>query len=230
MLAGFVIAREAGKPESPKLGRKKLVELGSGCGAALLACALRADFACLGIEREASLIDCARKNAALLGLDGRAAFARADLAKKGFFRDFPLWQGQCGLAMANPPWRSRGAGPAPESALRRKALCAEKGGLELFCRRASGFLLARGRFYCILPPALLPEFLLAASAADLGLRLVLPVASHAGEKARRLLLMCGKNMRAEPELAAQLDLHQDEAAKSGWTSRALAFCPWLSQT
>ncbi|ATD80007.1 hypothetical protein CNY67_00120 [Desulfovibrio sp. G11] len=56
---------------SPGLTPVPVAELGSGCGAALLALALRCpQVAGLGLEREEPLVQAARRNARLLGLSG----------------------------------------------------------------------------------------------------------------------------------------------------------------
>ncbi|WP_291438526.1 N-6 DNA methylase [Desulfovibrio sp.] len=64
----------SGLPSGP--AHVPVAELGSGCGAALLALALRCpQVAGLGLEREEPLVQAARRNADLLGLSGQAGQA-----------------------------------------------------------------------------------------------------------------------------------------------------------
>lgn len=146
-------------------------------------------------------------------------FIQADLAERN------PGASPCQLVMANPPWLQPGAGRRPVGELRQKALCADESTLAVFCRAASCMLASRGSYCLILPPALIGAFFAAIAALPLGLREVLPVASHKGESASRLLLLARKDAVSAPELLPQLVLHESDC--QGWTGEAIDFCPWL---
>lgn len=195
------------------------VDLGTGCGAALIALALvNPAIRGAGIDICPQYIACARENAANLGLADRLRFIRADLADKR-----ACVSGAFQLALANPPWLAPGAGREPKSELRRAALCQKPDTLSVFCRAASRLLAYHGMFCAILPPALLCEFCASLSTARLGLRAILPVASRAGEPALRLLILARKEAASRPEVLPPLCLHE----KSGFSQAALEFCPPL---
>ena len=71
--------------------------------------------------------------------------------------------------------------------------------------------------------------------SSLGLRRIVPVRPHSHSPATRLLAEARKDAAAELRLEAPLTLHRKQSgrtaqARPSWTSRALAFCPWLTAT
>lgn len=209
----------------------KMAEVGCGCGAALLACAMSLPGRFLGIDHDENLVAAALRNRDSLGFGNEVSFCGANIFQKGFFRQFPDWAGQCDMVLANPPWRRENAGAPPKDSRRKNALCAGKSTLAAFCGRASGFLRAKGAFCCIIPPGLLCEFHDKAREADLGIRSILPVASHAGENARAILALCKKNVSCEPAILPPLAVHEpagDNGQNPRWTLAAVEFCPWLA--
>ncbi len=203
-------------------------ELGSGCGASLLAFALlRGNARCIGLEREPALLAAAVANAALLGLSERVSFAQADLAAPALPAALKHWQNGCSIVLANPPWRLPGAGRKSPSPLREGAMCSGPGLLESFCVHAAKLLGWHG-FFCVVVPAALLPLLLDVLPPNLGLRKILPVASHVGKAPRRLLIALQKNASHDLELDFPLILHENENdRKNLWTKEAMAFCPWL---
>ncbi len=115
--------RAAGGRASGKARPRRVAELGTGCGAALLGVALRCpDARCLGLEREPALLRAAAANAQALGLADRVSFHMADLAAPA------AWPGRLGeegpqdLVLANPPWGLPGRGRPSPSRLREATL------------------------------------------------------------------------------------------------------------
>lgn len=201
----------------------RAAELGAGCGAGLIAFALLTPSACcLGLDCEAELVAAAIKNARLMGLDERIDFAMAD-----FEQDQPPASGDFQLVMANPPWLRPGAGRMPRERLRRQAICLRPDTLSAFCRAASRLLRRHGFFCMIVSAELLCDICLCIASLPLGLRQILPLSSHTGKPASRLLLMAQKNAASEPRLLAPLYLHQPGQR---WTMAALEFCPWLANS
>ncbi|MBD5538758.1 MAG: methyltransferase domain-containing protein [Desulfovibrio sp.] len=206
-----------------------VAELGSGCGAALLGVALLCPAArCLGLEREAVLVEAARANADALGLSGRVRFCVADVAAP--VQDAGLRD----MVLANPPWGLPASGRRSPSGLREAALrgadARDGDAFPAFCQAAGRLLRHRGAFCCIVPAQALTRICDALEGARLGLRRILPLRPHTGKAAHRLLLLAQKEACAEPVLCSPLTLHR-RGATSGpsWTRAALGFCPWLAQ-
>lgn len=208
----------------------RVIELGCGCGAAILGFALTQPRAiCLGLEKEWELIDAAQLNAVQLGLNARVEFLPIDLENNPHQSLPESWRGQCALVQANPPWTIVGEGKLPRNSLRQHALCASPDLLTKFCKAANVALCHHGFFCCILPPRRLPDFMGAIDAAGLGLRTILPVASFDGRHAKRLLLLCQKDAANDLHLKYPLVLYQLNNQKQVVpTNMAIKFCPWLA--
>ncbi len=237
--------RAAGGRASGKARPRRVAELGTGCGAALLGVALRCpDARCLGLEREPALLRAAAANAQALGLADRVSFHMADLAAPA------AWPGRLGeegpqdLVLANPPWGLPGRGRPSPSRLREAALRGTEadgnGGdgdaLPVFCAAAARLLRHRGAFCCIVAAGALTRICAALDGARLGLRRGLPLRSRTRAPSSRLLLLAQKGAAADVQLLAPLTLHGRATAPAGsgdspaWTRAALAFCPWLAHS
>lgn len=237
--------RPAGGRASGQGRHRRVAELGSGCGAALLGVALRCPgIRCLGLEREPSLVRAAAANAQALGLADSVRFCVADLAAPTAWPEPLREEAPQDLVLANPPWGLPGAGRSSPSPLREAALRgpapAGNGGngdaLPVFCAAAARLLRHRGVFCCIVPAGALTRICIALDSARLGLRRVLPLRSQTRAPSRRLLLLAQKDAAADVRLLAPLTLHGRAAAAPGsggrphWTRAALAFCPWLAHS
>ncbi|WP_308621568.1 N-6 DNA methylase [uncultured Desulfovibrio sp.] len=240
--------RAAGGRASGKGRPRRVAELGTGCGAALLGVALRCpDVRCLGLEREPSLVRAAAANAEALGLGDRVSFCMADLAAPEAWPEPLKEAAPQDLVLANPPWGLPGQGrpsPSPlrEAALRGTAINGNGGNggdgdaLPVFCAAAARLLRHRGVFCCIAAAGALTRICAALDGARLGLRRILPLRSQTRAPSRRLLLLAQKDAAADVELLAPLTLHGRAAAEPGsgkrprWTRAALAFCPWLAHS
>lgn len=206
------------------------LELGAGCGAALLGLALRRpELTGLGLEREPALVAAARDNADRLGLAERLRFRIADIGVAATGEP-----GDAGrdMVLANPPWGLPGHGRRSPRPLREAALRGEGDALALFARAAARLLRHHGDFCLVTAADTLVRLCAALDAAGLGLRRILPVRPLAGRPARRLLVLARKGAAHEPRLLAPLTLHRAAPAHEGssprWTAAARAFCPWLA--
>ena len=251
LLAAFAARGVEGMNEAR---RKQLTaaELGCGCGAALLALALRCGTVTgLGLEREPPLVQAATANALYLGLADRLHFAQADLADRALLAALPALPavlgvnggkaGSLDLVLANPPYGVEGR--PSQSHMRERALRGAQGTqgaqvaenrtqvLTVFCRAAAGLLRHQGYFFCIYDAPALPHLSSALDAAGFGLRALLPVRTHASRPALRVLVLARKNAAHQCAIEAPLTLHvgkprggkQDTAqTKSGQTATAQA--------
>lgn len=203
--------------------RKQLAaaELGCGCGAALLALALRCHTVRgLGLEREAPLVQAATANAQRLGLTDRLHFAQADLADRALLAALPgvygCKTGSLDLVLANPPYGVEGR--PSQSHLRERALRGAQGKedraevLTIFCRAAATLLRHQGYFFCIYDALALPLLSSALDAAGFGLRGLLPVRTHASRPALRVLALARKNAAHQCVIEAPLTLHVGKAS------------------
>ena len=242
LLAAFAARGVEGMNEAR---RKQLTaaDLGCGCGAALLALALRCETVSgLGLEREAPLVQAATANALHLGLADRLHFAQADLADKAFMAALPAASGyragSLDLVLANPPYGVEGR-PSP-SHLRERAMRGAQGKedrthvLTIFCRAAATLLRHQGYFFCIYDALALPLLSGALDAAGFGLRGLLPVRTHTSKPALRVLVLARKNTAHQCAIEAPLTLHTGKHCKPPadtgsprWSAQALRFCPWL---
>lgn len=220
-----------------------VAELGSGCGAALLALALRCpQVSGLGLEREEPLVQAALRNATLLGLCGQTHFAVLDISERSALSTLdasPASQrriaGSLHIVLTNPPYDA--GGRSSPQGMRERALRgsdntrSEKTGkktLDIFCRAAATLLRHRGYFFCIHDARALPQLCVALHAARLGVRRILPVHSRAGGPALRVLVESRKGAAHDTVLEAPLYLHGDSSdGTPHWTDEALLFCPWL---
>lgn len=196
-----------------------VAELGSGCGASLLALGLaHPDISGTGFEQEAELVSAANQNAVLLGLEARINFILADISSldSAFFYGYDL-------VLANPPWRK---GRPPVSRLRRNALSMQTDTLAVFCACACKLLHNRGLFCIILPPSLLCELVWAIQSLQLGLRQIQPIASFRDNPAKRTLCLLQKDAASDPVLLPTLALQEQTAYGATWTEAARNFCPW----
>ena len=235
LLAAFAARGVEGMNEAR---RKQITaaELGCGCGAALLALALRCGTVTgLGLEREPPLVQAATANALYLGLADRLHFAQADLADRALLADLPdlpcmpgvpgvngCKAGSLDLVLANPPYGVEGR--PSQSHMRERALRGAQGMqgthvaenrtqvLTVFCRAAAGLLRHQGYFFCIYDALALPHLSSALDAAGFGLRGLLPVRTHASRPALRVLVLARKNAAHQCAIEAPLTLHVGKAS------------------
>lgn len=201
------------------------VELGCGCGAATFAFApLAGESRVVGFDNDVEAVAAAEKNAVSLGLNGKVSFAVADVT------DPKTWpqniRRKARLAFANPPWYEPESGRRPASEKRERAFFGS-GILKNFVLAAREFLLFRGFFCVVLPPAATYRFISIAEAAGFGARKLLPTHAFAGAPAKRVLALFQKEAKTDVEWLFPLVLYDGPGKNPRYSAEALDFCPYL---
>ncbi|SCM72768.1 hypothetical protein [Desulfovibrio sp. 86] len=124
--------------------------------------------------------------------------------------------------LANPPY-DRGGRSSPrhmrERALRTSTDADSRtSALDTFCRAAATLLRHQGRFFCIYDAQALPRLCVALNAVRLGVRRILPVQSHRGGPALRVLVEARKNAAHDTVLETPLILHDAPETNAPKTS------------
>lgn len=191
---------------------ERVLEAGTGAGAALLCLAARVPGVHgLGIERDRSLAALAERNFADNGWAERIAVLAADIAE---VPDLGTFDHAC----ANPPWHSPGGTASPEAA-REAAKRSAAGLLELWADRLARGLRRGGTLTLILPAGSLRCGLAALSAADCGSESLLPLWPKPGSSARSMLIRGAKARAGPSRMLPGLTLHR---AEGGYTDEAEA--------
>jgi tRNA1(Val) A37 N6-methylase TrmN6 len=188
----------------PARSGERVLEGGSGAGAALLCLAARVPaLRGLGVERDPSLVALATHNAEANGAVG-LAFVAGNLTT---LRGPDLGGGPFDHALANPPYHSP-AGSISPLAARVSAKRAEPGLLAAWARALVAPLRHRGTLTFILPAGSLPEGLVAMTAAGCPANSVLPLWPKLGRPAKLVLVHGVKGGRAPLRLLPGLVLHE----------------------
>ncbi len=196
----------------PAMPGERVLEGGTGSGAALLCLAARVGgVAGVGIERDTALAALARANIASNGFAGLAV-------QEGDLAALQPQGGPFDHAFANPPWHDPAGTPSADprqEAARRAA----PGLLARWALLLAAPLRPRGTLTFVLPAASLAEGLAALPAAGCGSPAVLPLWPRAGRPARLLLLRGVKGGRGPGTLLPGLVLH---GPANGYTDAAQA--------
>lgn len=177
----------------------RLLELGCGAGAALIAAAWRLPQATLaGAERDAAMAALARRNVATNGLEARVRIEEVDV-----FARAPL--GVFEGVFCNPPFANPGEGAAPDAS-RTHAFITEHA-VEDWVKAAVDRLTGGGVFTIIHRADKLAEILKALDGRLGGVE-VLPIRPRESEPAKRVLVRARKGSRAALRLLKGLDLHE----------------------
>lgn len=178
---------------------ERVLEAGSGSGAALLCLAARVpDITGVGVERDAELAALARGNAAANGFLG-LRFVAAGIAEAGDLGGFDH-------ALANPPYHSQTGTASPDS-MRRLA---KQGSPELLIEwtgAMAGCLHQRGTLTLIVRDAVLPDALAALAAAGCGASALFPLWRRTGDSSKLAVVRGVKGGRGPFRLLAGLALH-----------------------
>ena len=188
---------------------ERVLEGGSGAGAALLCVAARvADVTGVGVEIDPALVALAAANAAANGFE-RLDFVAGDVAD----RHEPDWSGASGFdhAMANPPWHAASATSSPEA---HKALArqATPGLLVAWARALARGLRHRGTLTWVIGADHTDAALAALAAAGCGGLTLFPLWPRAGVGARLVLVRGVKGGRGPFRLLPGLVLHEVNGA------------------
>jgi len=186
----------------PARANERVLEGGSGAGAALLCLAARVPgVAGVGVERDAELAALAAGNARANGAGGlsfiAASLETAELA------------GPFDHAIANPPYHPAHATASPDPA-RDSAKRAAPGLLDIWVRQLAKPLRRFGSLTLILPASRLPECLAALDAVQCPAAAIHPLWPKPGRAAKLLLVQGRKFGRSPLRLLPGLVLHQPD--------------------
>jgi tRNA1(Val) A37 N6-methylase TrmN6 len=201
MLAAAVSDRD-GRPFS-------VLDAGAGVGTAGLCVAWRCPGArVVLVERETELVALARENIARNSLEDRVSVLAADLARVSASElgANDVSEGSFDQVIANPPYHAEGAGTAARHALKSAAHAMPEAGLEDWSRFLARMTRPGGEVLIVHKTEALPE-LMRCLEGRFGSLSALPLHSHAGEAAGRVLLRGRKGSRAPFRLEAGLVLH-----------------------
>ena len=202
----------------PARSGDRVLEAGSGAGAALLCLAARVPgISGLGVEISPDLVELARRNAAANGWPA-LGFVAADIANAGTLGTFDH-------ACANPPYH-RAPGTASLDPAREAAKRGSPHLLAAWTRAMGERLRPRGTLTLIAPAAELPAVLTALDAAGCPLAALLPLWPRAGRPAKLALMRGVKGWRGRSRLLAGLTLHETDGAFTPEAEAVLrAGCP-----
>lgn len=195
----------------PARAGERVIEGGTGAGAALLCLAARVPgVGGLGVEREEALAALAARNAAGNGFHG-LGFMAAEIER---LPDIGLFDHAC----ANPPYHPPGGSASPHPA-RERAKRGEAGLLAAWAMALGARLRPRGSLTLILPAAEIETALAALRAGGCGAPAILPLWPRAGQAAKLMLVQGLRGAGGPARLLAGLALH---AADGKFTDAAEA--------
>jgi len=184
----------------PARAGDRVLEAGSGAGAALLCLAARVErIRGLGVEIDPALAAIATANARANG-HADLHFANADI------RGLDDW-GIFDHACANPPYHRAGGTPS-SSAARMAAKIADAGLWVDWTVAMTRRLRPSGTLTLILPAAMLADALGAMDGAQCGSATIFPLWPRLGEAAKLLILRMVRGGRGPTRLLAGLALHE----------------------
>lgn len=195
-----------------RVGPFRVLDVGAGVGTAGLAVAWRCKQAeVVLIEREPDLVALARENIARNGLDERVSVVEADLLQVSTAALAAAGVGEATFdqVIANPPFHTEGAGTAARHALKAAAHAMPEAALDDWCRFLARMARPGGEALIIHKTAALPELIQGLKGRFGGLS-ALPLHSHAGEPAGRIILKGTKGSRAPFRLESGLLLHEED--------------------
>lgn len=183
---------------------ERVLDLGSGTGAAALCLAVREPGCRIsGLERELALVRLAQSSAELSGVAGRVDFMVGDLLAP----PPRLAPASFHHVMANPPFLPAGGAASPEPG---RALAHVEGGagLEDWVRAALTLARPKGTVTFIHRADRL-DALIAAFAGRAGELVLFPLWPEAGRPAKRILVRARKGVASPARLAGGLVLHRE---------------------
>ena len=193
---------------------ERVLEAGTGAGAALLCLAARVPGVVgVGVERDAAMATLARCNMAPFANLSVFEGAVEQLGELPPFDHAPFDH-----AGANPPWHDP-AGTAPPDPVRRGALHAPAGALALWCRVLAGRLRPGGTLTLVLAARLAGEGAACLRAAGAGRVLTRPLLPKEGRAPKIVLLHAVAGSDAPGHTLPGLVLHR---AEGGYTAEAEA--------
>ena len=164
------------------------VDLGSGCGicSLLLADYNKADHV-YAVEIQSELASTAERNVKFNNLEDKVSVICTDLrliGKKSF-------QHPIDVVIANPPYFVKGSGKTCPDPSRNASRFELNGGLADFCSTASEIMSPGAKFFCVIRPERLSEFVSSLRSSALELRKMTMVC-HTASSAPSVLLCCAE--------------------------------------
>lgn len=166
-------------------GRGKIIELGSGTGAAALILSWRTGSPVEGVELDSDLVTMSNDSARLNGLD--CSFRQGDLRRLE-----TLPQGGYGTVLVNPPYQEEGKGLPSHHLSRRQARQGQGCSLAQVFAAGAHLLGSKGKLFMILRSDRLPEAMSLAQNHRLMPIECQPVYAKEGKEAFAFLLACRK--------------------------------------
>lgn len=197
----------------PKDASGIVADLGAGAGVAGFALInLNEDLELVAVERNKEMAELARQSSLLsqnAHLRDRIKVIEADVTLSGLNRQ------SAGLAtdsvdhvIMNPPYNSQGARP-PNDPLRAEAFIMAQGGLDAWFRTAAAMMQGDGYFSVIHRTDSLGE-VIACSQGRFGNLEIIPIHSHAGEPAKRMIVRGIRGSKAPSCILPGFIVHSDE--------------------
>ncbi len=201
----------------PAAGSERVIDVGTGVGAAALCLAARLpDVRVTGIERERDLVRLATDNVALNDRATRVLMMAGDLLTP----PPRLEPGTFDHAMANPPYLASGTATPPADAGRAAAHVESEADLAAWLRFALMMLRSKGSLTLIHRADRL-DALLAGLAGRAGEIVVFPLWPGAGKPAKRILLRARKGVATPLRLAPGLVLHEADGRYTAAAEKVL---------
>ena len=192
----------------PARNGERVLEAGTGAGAALLCLAARLPgVAAVGAERDPALAALAARNIAANGWSARLGVTIADVVETG------ATLGRFDHACANPPWHDP-ASTASVDAARRAAKQGSAGLVASWASALASCLVRGGSLTFILPAGLLTEALAGLAAAECGTRVLAPLWPKPARPAKLILVQGRKGGRGPDRVIPGLVLHRPDGSPS----------------
>jgi len=189
----------------------RVVDLGTGNAVIPILLAARGiRISIVGVEVQGELLDLARRNVLINGLEGTVTLVHRDVRDLGG----SLGSSSFDVAISNPPYRRLKTGrinPDPQKALARHEIL---GSLEDMARAASSLLRTRARFYVVYPASRLADMLSIMRRSDLEPKRIRLVHPSASEEAKLVLAEAVKGGRGELRVLAPLIVHDLEGSST----------------
>lgn len=189
----------------PAKAGDRVIEIGSGCGAASLCLARRVEGVLVtGIEIQQPLVRLAGDNIRLNGLDSRVEIMAGTV--NGPLP--PRVQGPFDFAMMNPPYLdAAGSRPPPNDAKAVAQIEGAEDGLDVWIKQVHGLLRHKGILTLIHRADRLDDVIACLAGRFAGIT-VFPLWPRSGEPAKRIIIRARKGVATPLILSAGLTLHE----------------------
>ena len=201
----------------PAMSGERVLDLGCGAGAVSLCLLARVgDCHVTGVEIDHDMAQLAQDNAALNGWEARLSIVAGDISRRGLLSDQTFDH-----IMANPPFHDKRRHRLPRLEQRAQALVEGEAGVDKWFAVGLRRVKPGGSLTFILRADRLDESL-AALGGLAGRITVLPVHSHAGKPAIRVIVQAIKERRTPLSLLPALVLFDEKGEQSGAARDILA--------